>query len=137
MLDLVINIDQDTYDKLDKLDQDALEAWHKNYNNFKMRQGERRDQYQQKVDLERIVNLYKVYGTSQNAIVHQVNNPTMLTVKPRKEATEKQLLQLAKITQNKSIDSIEVQSNNNLASARSNISVRMAPPSDRKPKLDA
>jgi hypothetical protein len=37
MLDLVINIDQETYDKLDKLDQDALEAWHKNYNNFKMR----------------------------------------------------------------------------------------------------
>jgi len=32
MLDLVINIDQDTYDKLDKLDQDALESWHKNYN---------------------------------------------------------------------------------------------------------
>ena len=41
MLDLVINIDQETYDKLDKLDQDALEAWHKNYNNMKARQGER------------------------------------------------------------------------------------------------
>ena len=43
MLDLVINIDQDTYDKLDKLDQDALEAWHKNYNNMKAMQGVRPD----------------------------------------------------------------------------------------------
>ena len=70
MLDLVINIDQETYDKLDKLDQDALEAWHKNYNQYKLKQGERRDPHQQKVDLERIVNLYKIYGTSQNAIVN-------------------------------------------------------------------
>lgn len=46
MLDLVINIDQETYDKLDKLDQDALETWHKNYNQFKMKQGDKKDIHQ-------------------------------------------------------------------------------------------
>lgn len=31
VMDLVIDIDPQTYAKLDKLDQDALEAWHNNY----------------------------------------------------------------------------------------------------------
>ena len=91
LTDLVINIDPDTYAKLDKLDQDALEAWHANYKQLARHKGERRDFLQQKVDLERIVNLYKVYGSSENAVVSQATNPFSLTVKNRKQAHEKQL----------------------------------------------
>lgn len=40
MLDLVINIDDETYKKLDKIDQDALEAWHNNYNQLSKYKGE-------------------------------------------------------------------------------------------------
>lgn len=89
MMDLVINIDQETYDKLDKLDQDALQTWHNNYQQLSKHKGEKRDFFQQKGDLERIVNLYKVYGTNDNALVNQVRKPYQLTVKNREQAQQK------------------------------------------------
>ena len=51
MMDMVINVDAETFGKLDKLDQDALEAWHNNYKALSKAKGEKRDAAQQKVDL--------------------------------------------------------------------------------------
>lgn len=75
VMDLVIDIDKETYAKLDKLDRDALEAWHNNYEQLCKQRGESRDPYQQKVDLERIVKLYQAYGTSDSAVVSQAGRP--------------------------------------------------------------
>jgi hypothetical protein len=89
MLDLVINVDDETYAKLDKLDQDALRAWHEHSKQLAKHKGEKRGPKQQKIDLERVVNLYKIYGTGDNAIVNPASHPFHLTVKNRADAEKK------------------------------------------------
>lgn len=76
---------------LDLLDRQALENWRKNVNQLNKLHRLRIPQEQQLALLAKIIDMYKIYGNNNTALVNPQDNPYILQIKDRDEVRKQQL----------------------------------------------
>lgn len=76
------------YEKLDHLDREALRRWYANAKQFANGSKEKRTV---KTDVRRVVDLYKLYGSDQSALVNPSSDKLSLEVRNRSTAEARQL----------------------------------------------
>ena len=69
--------------KLDLMDRDALDNWRKNYEYLAKKNNVQRSIESQKADMNKIIELYKIYGNDTTALVNPAENRFVLEVRDR------------------------------------------------------
>ena len=88
MLSKAESLPASVYEKLDHLDREALRRWYANAKQFANGPKEKRTV---KTDVRRVVDLYKLYGSDQSALVNPSSDKLCLEVRNRSTAEARQL----------------------------------------------
>lgn len=94
MYERINKLDAASYEKLDKVDQDALTHW---YRNCKQLTKAMNIETPKKTEMKRIIELYKIYGSQKSVLVNAHENPFVLSVRDRNFELQRQHEQLQTI----------------------------------------